>query len=200
MRRPTRSLRKRWRSTAGCSPTTTPRPPAATITWRNLSAQGKYAAAQPLLEKALEIRRRLLTDDDALTALSFNNLAMSLEAQGRYAAAQPLFEKAWGFAAACSLTTARIPRTATTTWRQPPSPGEVAAAQPLCEKALEIRRRLLSDDHPDTALSYNNVATNLLQQGKYAAAQPFYEKALEIHRRLLTDNHPATATSTITWR
>ena len=29
----------------------------------NLNAQGKYAQAQPLYEKALEIRRRLLTDD-----------------------------------------------------------------------------------------------------------------------------------------
>ena len=37
------------------------------------------------------------------------------------------------------------------------------------EKALEIRRRLLTDDHPDTAQSYNNVAANLNAQGKYAA-------------------------------
>ena len=29
----------------------------------NLNAQGKYALAQPLFEKALEIRRRLLTDE-----------------------------------------------------------------------------------------------------------------------------------------
>ena len=33
-----------------------------------LDAQGKYAAAQPLYEKALEINRRLLTDDYPLTA------------------------------------------------------------------------------------------------------------------------------------
>jgi hypothetical protein len=36
----------------------------------NLNAQGKYAAAQPLYEKALEIRRRLLTDDHPDTASS----------------------------------------------------------------------------------------------------------------------------------
>ena len=71
--------------------------------------------------------------------------------------------------------------------------GKYAQAQPLYEKALEIRRRLLTDDHPDTATSYNNVAANLNAQGKYAQAQPLYEKALEIHRRLLTDDHPHTA-------
>ncbi len=41
-----------------------------------LYAQGKYAQAQPLFEKALEIRRRLLTDDHPDTADSYNNLAM----------------------------------------------------------------------------------------------------------------------------
>ncbi len=58
--------------------------------------------------------------------------------------------------------------------------GKYAQAQPLAEKALEIRRRLLTDDHPDTANSYNEVAYTLNAQGKYAQAQPLFEKALEI--------------------
>ncbi len=68
--------------------------------------------------------------------------------------------------------------------------GKYAQAQPLFEKVLEICRRLLTDDHPDTADRYNNVAANLGSQGKYAQAQPLFEKALEIRRRLLTDDHP----------
>ena len=70
--------------------------------------------------------------------------------------------------------------------------GKYAQARPLYEKALEIRRRLLTDDHPDTAASYDNLAYNLKTLGRYAAAQPLYEKALEIRRRLLTDDHPDT--------
>ena len=50
----------------------------------NLNAQGKYAQAQPLFEKALEIRRRLLTDDHPNTADSYNNVASNLNAQGKY--------------------------------------------------------------------------------------------------------------------
>ncbi|MGO9465624.1 MAG: tetratricopeptide repeat protein [Isosphaeraceae bacterium] len=38
--------------------------------------------------------------------------------------------------------------------------GKYAAAQPLYEKALEIYRRRLGDDHPRTAGSYNSVAAN----------------------------------------
>jgi tetratricopeptide (TPR) repeat protein len=65
----------------------------------------------------------------------------------------------------------------------------------MLEKALAIRRRLFTDDHPATATSYNNLAYNLNAQGQYAAAQPLYEKALEIRRRQLSDDHTHTASS-----
>jgi hypothetical protein len=44
--------------------------------------------------------------------------------------------------------------------------GKSSQAQPLYEKALEIRRRRLTDDHPVTARSYGSVASNLAAQGK----------------------------------
>src|SRR5262249_1562112 len=66
--------------------------------------------------------------------------------------------------------------------------GKYAEAQPLYEEVLAIRRRLLSDDHPETALSYINVAFNLDEQARYAQAQPLYERALDIRRRLLTED------------
>src|SRR5262249_41232146 len=47
-------------------------------------SQGKYAQAQSLLERALEIRRRLLSDRHFHTATSYNNLAVNLNAQGKY--------------------------------------------------------------------------------------------------------------------
>ena len=50
----------------------------------NLNAQEKFAEAQPLYEKALEIRRRLLTDEHLETAVSYNNVGYNLKAQGRY--------------------------------------------------------------------------------------------------------------------
>jgi len=161
-----------------------------------LMAQRKYAEALPLAEKALEIRRRLLTDDHPDTANSYNTLAYDLNAQGKYAAARPLFEKALEIRR--RLLSDDHPHTASSFNNVAYNlnvQGKYAAAQPLYEKALEIYRRLLSDDHPDTALGYNNLAHNLYAQGKYAQAQPLFEKALEIHRRRLTDDHPDTARS-----
>ncbi|MFI5455328.1 MAG: tetratricopeptide repeat protein [Isosphaerales bacterium] len=161
-----------------------------------LNAQGKYAAAQRLLEKALEIRRRLLTDEHPDTAYSDNALAYILAAQGKYAQAQPVFEKALKIRR--RLLTDDHPDTANSYNNVAfnlNAQGKYAQAQPLLERSLEINRRLLTDDHPDTGRTYNSLADNLNAQGKYALAEPLYEKALEILRRLLTEDHPTTANS-----
>jgi tetratricopeptide (TPR) repeat protein len=158
--------------------------------------QGKYAQVQPLFEKALEIRRRLLSDDHPDTAESYNEVALNLWAQGQYAPAQPLFEKALEIRR--RLLSDDNPITAVSyndVALNLKAQGQYAQAQPLYEKALEINRRLLSDDHPNTATTYNNLALNLHAQGQYAQAQPLFEKALEIRRRLLSDDHAATATT-----
>jgi tetratricopeptide (TPR) repeat protein len=60
-------------------------------------------------------------------------------------------------------------------------------------KALAIRRKVLGEEHPDTAMSYNNVAFCLDDRGKYAQALPLYEKALAIWRNTLGKEHPDTA-------
>ena len=59
----------------------------------------------------------------------------------------------------------------------------------------EIHRRLLGDDHPDTANSYDGLANNLREQGEYTRAHPLYEKALAINRRLLSDDDESIGTS-----
>ena len=53
----------------------------------------------------------------------------------------------------------------------------------------------LGKDHPDTAGSYSNIASNLDAQGRYAEAEPLYRKALEIRTRILGEDHPDTAKS-----
>jgi tetratricopeptide (TPR) repeat protein len=159
-------------------------------------SQRKYAQAQPLYEKVLEIHRKLLTDDHPFTATSYNNLADDFNAQGRNAAAQPLYEKALEIRRRLltddHADTARSYNNAAhNLWVQ----SKYIAAQPLFEKALESHRRLLTEDHPETARSYQNLAANLFGQGKYAQAQPLFEKALEIRRRVFNHEHLDTARS-----
>jgi tetratricopeptide (TPR) repeat protein len=71
--------------------------------------------------------------------------------------------------------------------------GRYAEAQHLYERALAIRRRVLGDDHPHTAHSYQDLATNLDAQERYGEAQPLHERALAIARQALGEGHPYTA-------
>jgi tetratricopeptide (TPR) repeat protein len=71
--------------------------------------------------------------------------------------------------------------------------GRSAQARALYEKVLATRRKVLGEDHPQTARSYNNLAMNLDDRGKYRQAQPLYEKALAVCLKALGEDHPATA-------
>jgi tetratricopeptide (TPR) repeat protein len=57
-------------------------------------AQGRYAEAQPLYERALAIYEEALGPDHPAVGTTLNNLAELYRAQGRYAEAQPLYERA----------------------------------------------------------------------------------------------------------
>ncbi|MBL3571532.1 tetratricopeptide repeat protein [Rhodovulum visakhapatnamense] len=65
----------------------------------------------------------------------------------------------------------------------------------LWREALDMSLVSLGTDHPDTAASYNNVASNLDAQGRAAEAEPLYRKALEINERVLGTDHPDTTAS-----
>jgi CHAT domain-containing protein/tetratricopeptide (TPR) repeat protein len=73
--------------------------------------------------------------------------------------------------------------------------GKYVEAGPLLRNALDINRKVLGDDHPATATSYNNVAGNLKARGKYAEAAPLFQKALDINRKVLGEEHANTANS-----
>ena len=62
-------------------------------------------------------------------------------------------------------------------------------------RRLAIRRKVLGEEHPDTANSYNNLASNQNAQGKYALAEEGCRKALAIYRKVLGEEHPDTAGS-----
>ncbi|MFI5457788.1 MAG: tetratricopeptide repeat protein [Isosphaerales bacterium] len=57
--------------------------------------------------------------------------------------------------------------------------GKHAEAHPLFQKALEINRRLLTDEHPYTAACYNKLASNLNAQRKYAQARDRWLRAVK---------------------
>jgi tetratricopeptide (TPR) repeat protein len=63
---------------------------------------------------------------------------------------------------------------------------------PLYERALALRERVLGDEHPDTAMSLNNLALLFEAQGCYERILPLYERAFRIYQDRLGPQHPNT--------
>ena len=62
-------------------------------------------------------------------------------------------------------------------------------------KVLAIQEKVLPENHPDIATSYNNVGCAYDDLGEHKKALDYYSKALAIQEKVLPENHPDIATS-----
>ena len=157
---------------------------------------GDYGRAEPLLDKALEGRRRDLGEDNPDTRISEDKLADLYMAKGDYARAESLLEKALeGRRRALGedhpSTLESIGTLGSLYYRK----GDYGQAEPLYVQALEGYRRALGEDHPHTLASINNLAMLYYSKGDYGRAEPLYVQALEGKRRALGEDHPHTLAS-----
>ena len=67
--------------------------------------------------------------------------------------------------------------------------GENSKALSFGERALEIRQETLPANHPDLAISYNNVGCVLYLSGEYSKSLSYLERAKEIWQTSLPANH-----------
>ena len=71
--------------------------------------------------------------------------------------------------------------------------GRYQEAIPLAQRALAITEKARGPEHPDTAVSLNNLAMLYQAISAYADAAPLYEHALAIIEKALGPEHPNTA-------
>ena len=74
--------------------------------------------------------------------------------------------------------------------------GLYAQAQSLYGDAIEIRRRVLGPENPDTLRSMHSLCRPLREQGKYGEAEKLQRETLDTQRRVLGREHPDTLAST----
>ncbi len=73
--------------------------------------------------------------------------------------------------------------------------GLYPEGQPHLERTLELRRRVLGPEHPDTLTSMSNLAVLYRVHGQYERSETLQTQALEVRRRVLGPEHPDTLTS-----
>jgi tetratricopeptide (TPR) repeat protein len=73
--------------------------------------------------------------------------------------------------------------------------GVYPEAQRQFERALELRRRVLGQDHPDTLATMNDLADAYRVQSAFAQAETLLTKVLETQRRVLGEENRDSLTS-----
>ena len=75
--------------------------------------------------------------------------------------------------------------------------GAYREAQTAGERALEIRERLLGEDHPDVAASLDRLGLIYAARNDYVKADELCRRALAINERVFGSDHPAIAENLI---
>ncbi len=70
--------------------------------------------------------------------------------------------------------------------------GLATRAQSLQQQAIEIQRRVLGPESPETLRSAHALARSISQQSHYPEAEALQRQALDIQRRILGPEHPDT--------
>jgi tetratricopeptide (TPR) repeat protein len=70
--------------------------------------------------------------------------------------------------------------------------GKLAEAETVFREALEMRRKLLGNEHGVVAGSLSDLGNVLERDGKLAEAEMAYREALAIERKLFGSPHPIT--------
>jgi tetratricopeptide (TPR) repeat protein/tRNA A-37 threonylcarbamoyl transferase component Bud32 len=71
--------------------------------------------------------------------------------------------------------------------------SDYALAEPHLNAALDIRREVFGEQHPDVAESLHDLGELHYHQGEYEQAVRFYEQALDVRRTLFGERHQKVA-------
>ena len=157
---------------------------------------GLYEAAQPLQDRALETRRRVLGEEREETLRSLGARGDLLRAQGKLAEAEPILRDAMersrrALGPEHPFTLVSLNNLGFVLHLQ----GRHAEAESLCREALGRMQHVLGEDHRETLTTMGNLALALQALGRLEEAEAVYRDSLARHRRVLGEEAPETATA-----
>jgi len=179
---------------------------ASVETARNYNLQGvlfaymrKNSQALELYEKAFDIREKAFGSNSLEVAQSYHNLASVYTAMKKFPKALQFHKQALAIREKLvGLKHISIAESYNNLAcvHEACSPPNYQEALKLFKKALDIKEEVLENkQHPQIALSYNNIGTIYSKTGKYSEALKLYQKSLQIRETVFGFEHPMTADS-----
>jgi eukaryotic-like serine/threonine-protein kinase len=163
---------------------------------------GLLKSARPLLERSVDVRRRILGKNDAATLNSQNHLAWLLYQQGNFTEAETLYRATLDaqkrmLGTDNEDTLMSMDGLASTL----DDDGHHSEAETLERQTLETRRRVLGQENLQTLDAMNNLAAILANEGKYGEADKLHTETIQVGRRVLGPKAPNTlwAMNNLAW-
>jgi serine/threonine protein kinase/tetratricopeptide (TPR) repeat protein len=155
------------------------------------SSLGLYPQAQAMLEKALQLKRKIHGIDHLRVAETLHYLGIVYEEQGKYEEAASQFNKSLDIRSKqLKPDDPEIARSLNSLAIILYSQGKYAEAEPLFERSLAIKEKAERPDELDVADTLINLGALKQAQGKNADSEAFFKRALAVSEGKLGAENP----------
>jgi CHAT domain-containing protein len=156
------------------------------LAYARLRDEARFAEARVPLERALEIRERVLGPDDLLVAETLGTLAIAYKSTGDYASAEPLklralriMEKALG------PNHPRVARELTGLGGFYREMGDELKAEEMYRRSFAIFERIGQTENPVVATLLNDLGSVYYARGDYSNAAKYFDRSRTLWETLL---------------
>ncbi len=157
---------------------------------------GEYAAAEPQVRRALELRRGALGNEHEATLRMMSLLGLIHWRQGRLDDATPFFQDAVDISRRSlgqdHSTTLIYEMNLANLHR---AKGRYMEAEPLYAHLIDTQARVRGEEHGDTLNTMGNFANLLQETGRYEQAEALRRRELEVRQRVQGDKAPGTVST-----
>jgi tetratricopeptide (TPR) repeat protein len=154
---------------------------------------GDLPGAEAPLQEALHLSQSDFGGISVESGHALWVLGMLRFQQGQYVEAKDLYLRSLGILESCLAPQSDIAGVLDDLGKVYTREQDWALAKRTYERALEIYRRVLGDDHPRVAMRLTGLAIVAQNMGDLRHAENLYQESIRLHERAYGERHPETA-------
>jgi CHAT domain-containing protein/Tfp pilus assembly protein PilF len=157
--------------------------------------QGRYSESEKLYKEALKACKEKLGEGHIIYIDLQNDLAKLYKSLGHFEEAEKIYKQNLITASKKGENTAQYAQTLNDMASLYKDAGKFAETEPLLNKALEIRKKIFTEQSAEYSETLQNLAALYKLMGRYPEATTAYQKALAIRKEVLGQLHPEYAST-----